>query len=403
MARTAFPRDLAAAFGLSEIAPEPLFALAILNDDAPAGERTRESLGLTRAEWRLADQVKKGISVTDAAAESGISVNTARTQLKSAFAKLGVARQSELVSRLNLAGRIDAAPQAEPDLPAHAPPRRFVLLDDGRCLAYREYGDPFGKPVIHFHQWFTASILPLAAIKAVRKSGLRFLVFDRPGFGQSAPLAAHSFEAVARDVAAFADKLKLSRFAVMGTAPGGAFAVAAALAMPERVTKLALIAPRLSSIPAALAHGAAQRSLIGVLRHPWIIRPIVATLRAGMSDRLAASLLRHACADADSDRKIVDDPAAVRWIKSMAFDAHETSIAGMVAELELYAGSEFPHPGRLRCPIAAWHGAGDTVIPLDAAREVLDPMPNAAVHVLPGVAVLFPEAAYRTIFEWLEE
>lgn len=58
------------------------------------------SYGLTASEAKLALELTKGISLTDYSAERNISVNTARTQLRSIFRKTETSRQPELVSLL---------------------------------------------------------------------------------------------------------------------------------------------------------------------------------------------------------------------------------------------------------------------------------------------------------------
>lgn len=56
--------------------------------------------GLTRAEARLAALLADGVSLEQAAETLAVSVQTARSQLKTVFAKTGVTRQAELVALL---------------------------------------------------------------------------------------------------------------------------------------------------------------------------------------------------------------------------------------------------------------------------------------------------------------
>ncbi len=56
--------------------------------------------GLTRREVAVAVRVACGRTLSDIAAEFGISVGTVRNHLKAVFQKLGLGRQSELVARL---------------------------------------------------------------------------------------------------------------------------------------------------------------------------------------------------------------------------------------------------------------------------------------------------------------
>ncbi|MCE9522426.1 MAG: alpha/beta fold hydrolase [Alphaproteobacteria bacterium] len=403
--RAAFPRSLARAFGLSEMGPEPLYALAVLNTNSDVrDDALRESFGLTRAEWRIAQELKGGVSVVDAAARLSISVNTARTQVKAIFAKLGVERQSELVSRLNLTGRLGLAtvPAGEgARAQSEAPPRRFITLDDGRKLAYREYGSVQGKPVLVFHQWFAASMLPAPAMEAAKSSLLRIVVFDRPGFGQSSPVTPYSFDGVARDAFTLADRLRMSRLRLIGMAPGAAFAMAAAAQQPTRIEKLALAAPRLRTVSGAQSNRKLQDQLTGLLRQPWIIRSFVAMMRSNMGERVATSMLRHASSTSPSDRREAAKPATAKAILAQGFDALETTAEGFIAELTLFAKSAFPAPGSLKCPIAVWQGAEDAVTPAKSVSDMFANISNAEVHIVPDEGVIFSANTYRAMFEWL--
>jgi DNA-binding CsgD family transcriptional regulator len=55
-----------------------------------------QRMGLSRAQARVAELVGQGHSVREAAMRLGIVESTARTQLKAAYARLGIGRQSEL-------------------------------------------------------------------------------------------------------------------------------------------------------------------------------------------------------------------------------------------------------------------------------------------------------------------
>ena len=57
-------------------------------------------LGLTPAEARLASHLAGGTSLEEASESLGVSIHTARTQLKAVFAKTGTRRQGELVALL---------------------------------------------------------------------------------------------------------------------------------------------------------------------------------------------------------------------------------------------------------------------------------------------------------------
>jgi len=79
--------------------------LVFLNDPedrpVPAVESVRVLFDLTPAEARMAVALTAEKTIEEAADEFGISVNTARTQVKSILSKTGVRRQTELVRLLS--------------------------------------------------------------------------------------------------------------------------------------------------------------------------------------------------------------------------------------------------------------------------------------------------------------
>ncbi|AOI89196.1 alpha/beta fold hydrolase [Burkholderia pseudomultivorans] len=125
---------------------------------------------------------------------------------------------------------------------AFPPEGRFVDVGGDR-IHYVEYGD--GPPLVFVHglagQLRNFAYLPLARL-AQRH---RVILLDRPGAGRSirgASSQANVF-AQARTVAAFIDALRLDRPVLVGHSLGGAIALAVGLNHPERVSRLALIAP----------------------------------------------------------------------------------------------------------------------------------------------------------------
>jgi len=76
--------------------------MALLFVSDPASQRTSvgklaEAFGLTSSEARLLHVLLDGQSLVDSAARIGISINTAKTQLKALFEKMGCERQTDLV------------------------------------------------------------------------------------------------------------------------------------------------------------------------------------------------------------------------------------------------------------------------------------------------------------------
>jgi DNA-binding CsgD family transcriptional regulator len=108
--------------------PQDLFgqsvALVMFHDpdvgDDIVPERLAEVFGLTPAESRLAARLFAVHSIRKAAESLGVSEATARTQIKSVFAKTGFRRQSELLSAIGLNPMFR---RTRPDVPGTARPR----------------------------------------------------------------------------------------------------------------------------------------------------------------------------------------------------------------------------------------------------------------------------------------
>jgi DNA-binding CsgD family transcriptional regulator len=80
----------------------PLVNLTRLDDlPAPSDRALKVIYDLTPAEVRLAQGISRGDSLEEVAADLGIRITTARTQLASIFAKTNTRRQARLVAILS--------------------------------------------------------------------------------------------------------------------------------------------------------------------------------------------------------------------------------------------------------------------------------------------------------------
>ena len=76
---------------------------------------------------------------------------------------------------------------------------------------------------------------PEPLFAAAEVNGLRWVSYDRPGYGGSSPHDGRTVASAAADVAAIAEALGIGRFAVLGHSGGGPHALACAALLPERV------------------------------------------------------------------------------------------------------------------------------------------------------------------------
>ncbi|WP_437880582.1 alpha/beta fold hydrolase [Pseudomonas sp. LRF_L74] len=155
-------------------------------------------------------------------------------------------------------------------------------------LAARVFGPEDGSPVLALHGWMDNAMT--FERLAPRLKGLRIVALDFAGHGYSGhygPGSSYSIWEFIEDVLLVSEQLGWARFALLGHSLGAIVAVIFAAAMPERVSRLALIDGLLPHTHEA--EGAAQR--LGealnarlALRHKS--KPVYAEVERGVQARM---------------------------------------------------------------------------------------------------------------------
>ena len=124
------------------------------------------SFTLTAAKTDIMLIVASGTTLKDAASELGISVNTVRNHLQSIYAKSGINGQGDLVlvvTQLSImlaaTGREGGRRAGSRSAHGTVPTQHFMILPDGRRIAYRTYGNPMARPVLYLHESIGSSRL----------------------------------------------------------------------------------------------------------------------------------------------------------------------------------------------------------------------------------------------------
>jgi pimeloyl-ACP methyl ester carboxylesterase len=117
-----------------------------------------------------------------------------------------------------------------------------VPLPDGRTLHAFESGVPKGVPVVYHHGTPASGLQARTWQKDAAEKGLRFLSYDRAGYGGSSRHRDRRVADVAADVAALLDHLGIDRFLTWGVSGGGPHTLACAALLPDRVIAAATVA-----------------------------------------------------------------------------------------------------------------------------------------------------------------
>lgn len=118
---------------------------------------------------------------------------------------------------------------------------RTLSLPDGRTLAYAEWGDPSGAPIIALHGTPGSRLNRPPDNDKLAATSARVITYDRPGYGDSDRHRGRIVVDCVADVAALADELGLGQFAVTGGSGGGPHCLAVAAGLPNRVVRAACV------------------------------------------------------------------------------------------------------------------------------------------------------------------
>jgi pimeloyl-ACP methyl ester carboxylesterase len=117
------------------------------------------------------------------------------------------------------------------------------VLPDGRVVEYWEGGDPDGRGVVLHDGTPVTRVFGRQGHDAALEHGVRLVSVNRPGYGGSSlPPGTPSLLRTGRDTAELARLLGMAEYAVLGASGGGPFAVATAVADPEGVRGVGVVA-----------------------------------------------------------------------------------------------------------------------------------------------------------------
>src|SRR6266480_6585347 len=118
---------------------------------------------------------------------------------------------------------------------------KLIQLGTGSQVAFEEYGDPTGTPVVFCHGWPSSRTMAQLTDDAARQLCIRIISPDRPGISGSSFQANRRLLEWPPIVAQLADHLGLAEFRMLAISGGAPYAYATAWAMPERVRAIAVV------------------------------------------------------------------------------------------------------------------------------------------------------------------
>src|SRR3982751_3454368 len=118
--------------------------------------------------------------------------------------------------------------------------QNIVQLRGGAVLAFQEYGDPTGVPVIFCHGWPSSRTMAQLADQPARTLGVRIISPDRPGISGSSMQLDRKLSDWPSLVEQLVDNLGIGQFRMLAISGGAPYAYRTAISMPGRVRAIAI-------------------------------------------------------------------------------------------------------------------------------------------------------------------
>ena len=258
-------------------------------------------------------------------------------------------------------------------------------MPDGRELAYEEYGDPQGAPILSFHGGLSSRLDAAPTQEAALALGVRVISPDRPGIGRSTFQPGRRLLDWPLDVVALTDALDIDQFAVMGWSCGGPYAAVCGAKMPGRVTAVGLLS---SAVPLDLIGTTKGLSrddrilLFLVHRAPWLAS---ALLRISIADATEARLYREIRRTFSAvDRAALEERGSVVDAVAFVKESMRQGTEGCLQDYRIFGNPWGFELGEVSGPVHIWEGSEDNTGPPEYRDLLLRHLPDAQLAIVPG-------------------
>jgi pimeloyl-ACP methyl ester carboxylesterase len=253
-------------------------------------------------------------------------------------------------------------------------------------MAYAEYGDPAGFPLIWCHgNPGSRREADLLEPTLLQRAHVRALVPDRPGIGLSSWRGQRKIADWPTDLAALVAALKIERFALLAFSGGAPYALACARVMPHRITRTAIVSGigpfvALENVPNN-AHGPNYFRL--ARRSYWLVLGLAWLMQRGLHQHDKLMKLVFASLP-PADQATLSDPRTRHSFLNLLHEAFRYGGRGVAWDATLIARPWGFSLHDIRLPIDIWHGDADRNAPLAMGGYMAEQLPNSYLHILPG-------------------
>jgi pimeloyl-ACP methyl ester carboxylesterase len=272
-----------------------------------------------------------------------------------------------------------------------------LKLSNGRRLhIYDTRSDNLGVRLAVFWHHGTPNLgePPEPLLPTAAERGIRWVSYDRPGYGGSSPHPVRDVASAAADVSAIADALGIGQFAVMGHSGGGPHALACGALLSERV------------VGAVSISGLAPFGAEGLDWFAGMAAAGAAELRAAAWGR---TVLEDYLRSTEFDPEVFTpaDRAALggtwSWLGAVAGRATEGGLGGMVDDDLAYVAPWGFNAGQVSPPVLILQGGQDRIAPSSHGRWLARQIRLAELWLRPDDGHISVLNAGAEAMDWLLE
>jgi pimeloyl-ACP methyl ester carboxylesterase len=270
-------------------------------------------------------------------------------------------------------------------------------LDDGRTLHVYDTGAADGDSrvaVFWHHGTPNIGAPPEPLFPAADRLGLRWVSYDRPGYGGSTSDPGRDVGPAAELVSSVADALSIDRFAVVGHSGGGTHALACGALLSDRVLAVVSMA------------GLAPFGAEGLDWFDGMAESGVDSLRAAAAGRAAKESYEASGVEYDPEFTPADRAALSgtwSWLNGVVGPAMAHGPGGLIDDDLAYVAPWGADPREVKAPTLLLHGGRDRVVPSSHSEWLARRCPSVELRLYPDDGHISVLNSSESALEWLRE
>lgn len=268
--------------------------------------------------------------------------------------------------------------------------KNSLQLKNGGVIAFEEYGDRNGAPVIFCHGWPSSRTMARLTDQPAHSLGVRIISPDRPGISGSMLQPNRKLIDWPPVVQQLMDHLGIGEFRMLGISGGAPYAYAGGRFMSHRVAAIAVVsgAPPIADLADSEGLLRLYRWMLALYRtRPQLLRrlfhlagPILSLRPPAWFRPLLLKMLMLQPWDAESLR----DSAAFEAVFESQRRAWRGSAEGVMADAQIYAEPWGFRIEEVMVPVRLWHGRQDRAFSVRLAEQIAGRLSNCEARYVDG-------------------